>query len=371
MKNFKIFKGLVRKEFLHILRDWRSLTMLLGIPIILVLLFGSVMTMEIKDANIAIVDHAKDHDSKELINLISTSEFFKLAKYLDTSEEIDKEFKKGSIRMAFVFDKDFGYKLHHEGHAQIQLIADGSKILTSPSLISYGKIIINKHIASKNPPSGAGYYIIPTVRMMYNKNLNGRYMTVPGIMSTVILLVGALMTSLSITKEKELGTLELLLSTPINRFLIMFAKIIPYLITSFISALSIIWAAKYVFEVPISGSIGLLLLNTVLYILTALALGLLISTFANSQLTAMMITMTLLMLPTEVLSGMTFPTDSLPVVLQWLGKLLPATWFNIISKGILLQGAKADSLLFETSILVIMVMVFYFWSVIRFKPRLQ
>jgi len=369
-KNYYILKGLIVKEFIHILRDWRTLLLLLGMPGVLVLLFGFVMNVEIKDARVGIMDNARDKDSKYIINKISNSKFFKVVKYFNSEQEVDNEFKRGSINLVFVFSKNFSQDLHHKNQARVQLISDGSKLLSASTLVNYGSVIIKEYEQTLRKER-IDYLIIPEIRMFYNPNLDGRYMSLPGLMAFIIMIVSSLITSLSIAKEKELGTMELLLSTPVNRYFVMVSKIIPYLLTSFINALSIIWLCKYVFEIPIMGDIYLLFITTVLFILTSLALGLLISSWANSQLTALMIALNGLMLPTAILSGMTFPVDSLPLFLQWCSHLIPAKWYMIINRSILLQGATLNDLRLETAILAIMVVVFFVFSIIRFRPRVN
>jgi ABC-2 type transport system permease protein len=274
-KNYLILKGLVVKEFILIVRDWRTLILLLGMPGMLVLLFGFVMNIEIQDAKVAIMDNDKGKDSKYIINKISNSKFFKVEKYVNTEQEIDNEFKKGTIQLVFVFNKQFSYDLHHKNEARMQLISDGSKLMSASSLVNYGTAIIKEYEQTLRRES-LSYIIIPEIRMFYNPNLDGRYMTLPGLMAFIIMLVSSLITSLSIAKEKELGTMELLLSTPVNRYFVMIAKIIPYLLTSLINAFSIIWLCKYVFEIPIVGDINLLFITTALFIFTCVELGILI-----------------------------------------------------------------------------------------------
>lgn len=369
-KNYKILRGLIVKEFTHILRDWRTLILLLGMPGILVLLFGYVMNIEIEGADVGIIDNARDTDSEYIINKLENSGFFEVVKYLESEDDVDTEFKQGTMHMVFVFEKDFSYKLRHESEAHIQLITDGSKLLNVSTLVNYATAIIKEYQFSLSEQK-VDYLIIPEIRMFYNPNLDGRYMSLPGLMAFIIMIIASLIASLSIAKEKELGTMELLLSTPVNRYFVMFAKIVPYLVTCFINVLTIIWLSKYAFEIPIVGNLSLLLGTSVLFILTSLALGLLISSWANSQLTALMLALTGLMLPSALLSGMTFPINSLPLFLQWCSHLIPAKWFMIINRNTLLQGATLEDLRLEVLMLGVMVVVFFGLSIIRFRPRVN
>ena len=367
----KRFKGFVIKEFYHIFRDVRTVIILFGIPIAQLLLFGYVVTNEIKDAKIAIYDQSKDYLSAKLSQKILSSGFFELEKNLDNYNDIEKSFKEGKIKEIIIFEPNFAKNLEKNGIANIQIIADASEPNTANMLTNYTSAIINTFSREINPLAQQPLQIIAETRMQYNPDLKGVYMFVPGIMAMLLMLISALMTSISITREKELGTMEILLVSPLKPIQIIIGKVTPYVLLSFINAIVILLIGNFVFHVPIQGSIVLLLAESVLFILVALSLGILISCATNSQQIAMMISLVALMLPTILLSGFIFPIENMPLVLQWLCQLMPPKWFITIIKTIMLKGAGFAYVWKETLVLVGMMCVFILLSVKKFKIRLE
>ena len=366
----KRFKAFVRKEFYHIIRDWRTLIILVGMPIIQILLFGFAITNEIKDAKIAILDHAKDEHSTSIINKILSTEYFQLEKYLGNRAEIEPIFRKGKIKQVIIFDRNFGQNLEKEKRADIQIIADASDPNTATMLINYTQGIIGNYQAEKNILKNLPFLIKVHSEMFYNQELKGVYMFVPGLIAIILMLVSAMMTSISITKEKELGNMEILLATPMRPGLIIIAKVIPYLFLSFANALIILGLGYTVFGVPIHGSFVLLLMEMVLFVMAVLSLGIFISTVTNSQQVALMASLMGLMLPTMLLSGFIFPIENMPVPLQILSNIMPAKWFIIIIKNIMLKGTGLVFIWKETLIIIGFLVFFIGLSVKNFKPRL-
>lgn len=366
----KRFLGFLVKEFYHIFRDYRTMIILFGMPIAQILLFGFAIRNEIKDIKIAILDYSRDNVTQEISNKILSSGYFILSDNLFNEKELEEEFKKGTIKEILIFEQNFSENLYKTGKANIQLILDASEANLANMVMGYTNSILKEYqmeIAGKysNPPS-----ITTEVKMRYNPELKSVYMFVPGIMAIILMLVSALMTSISITREKELGTMEILLVSPLNPLMIIIGKVIPYLILGIVNAVVILLISANVFDVPVSGSNILLLAETVLFVITALSLGILISTLVNDQQTAMMISLAGLMLPTVMLSGYVFPIENMPVVLQWLSHILPAKWYVIIVKSIMLKGVGFGYIWKETLILAGMTLFLILLSIKKFKIRL-
>lgn len=367
----KRFLSFVKKEFLHIIRDFRTLLILFGMPVAQILIFGYAITNEIRDVKIAILDMSKDDATREISNKILSSGYFLLYDNLNSSAEIEPAFKRGTIKEVIVFEPSFGKNLEKEKSANIQIIADASDPNLANMMIGYTTSIIENYRASINEGKTLPSVINPEIKMRYNPNLKSVYMFVPGLMSVILLLVSALMTSISITKEKEMGTMEILLVSPLNPLQIIVGKVLPYLLLSLINTSVVLVLSKFVFRVPINGSIVLLAGMSILFLITSLSLGILISTLSNNQQTAMMISLAALMLPTIILSGYIFPIDNMPLMLRLLSNIIPSKWFIIIVRGIMLKGVNFSYIWSETLILILMTLFFLVISIKKFKIRLE
>lgn len=367
----KRFRAFIKKEFYHILRDWRTLIILFGMPVIQIMLFGFAITNEIKNANIAILDLSKDQYTQEITNKILASDYFILYKNLTNKNQIHQAFKEGKIKEVIVFEQDFARKLDKEHSASIQVISDATDPNTGTMLLNYTQAITGKYQMALNRTLNFPVQIAIEQKMLYNPELKGVYLFVPGLITIILMLISAMMTSISITREKEMGTMEVLLVTPMHPVEIIIAKVIPYLLLAFIDAIIVLIAGYFVFEVPIRGSLILLLLETILFIITALSLGIFISTITNSQQAALLASLMGLMLPVIILSGFIFPVANMPKVLQILSNFIPATWFIIIIKGIMLKGSVFLMIWKETLILFVFILVFTALSIKNYKIRLQ
>ncbi|HVA99267.1 MAG TPA: ABC transporter permease, partial [Bacteroidia bacterium] len=264
----------VKKEFYQVFRDPKTLIMLFGLPVVQIVLFGFALTNEIKYANMVVVDNAQDLASQQIINKIEGSKFFKVEKTLSNSSQIDAAFKTGKIKLAVVFPANFNNDLVHLNKASIQVIADASDPNTALTLTNYITSIVTDYQMQLSHNSPIPYTIIPEVRMLYNPDLRGAPNYVPGVMAMVLLLVCVMMTSVSIVREKELGTMEILLVSPVKPLMVIISKAIPYLILSWVNLAAILLLSVYALDVPIQGSILLLVFESTLLIMTALALGL-------------------------------------------------------------------------------------------------
>jgi ABC-2 type transport system permease protein len=361
----------VKKEFKHVFRDWRTLIMLFGLPIVQIVLFGFALTNEIKNAKIVVVDNAQDLASQQIINKIESSKFFYVQKAMLSPSQIDAAFKQGKIKLAVVFPANFNTDLLHLNQANIQVIADASDPNTATALTSYITSIVSDYQSQLTPNSTMPYTIVPEVRMLYNPDLAGAPDFVPGVMAMVLLLVCVMMTSVSIVREKELGTMEILLVSPVKPLMVIISKAIPYLVLSLVNLSVILLLSVYALHVPVKGSVLLLFGESTLLIIVALSLGLLISTVTKSQQSAMFASMIGMMLPTMLLSGYLFPIENMPIFLQVISNIVPARWYYIIVKDIMLKGLGFSAVWKETLILAGMALFFLTLSLRNFKIRLE
>ena len=362
----------IKKEFFHIFRDYRTMLILFGMPVVQVLLFGFAITNDINNAHIAILDHSKDVVTREITRKLLSSHYFLLDRYLKSNDDIENACKEGQIKEVIIFESDFAKKLKKENLANIQLILDASEPNTANILNAYTSGIINNYILTQMSQENAIPVSIGVEsKMLYNPELESVFMFVPGVITVLLMLVSAMMTSISITREKELGTMEALLVSPLKPLQIIIGKVTPYVVLSFINLITILVLSFFVFQMPVKGSIALLLAESLLFIIMALALGILISTVSHSQQEAMLLSMFALMLPTILLSGFIFPIENMPVILQYLSHLMPSKWFIIIIKNIMLKGVGFSYFWMETLIIFGMTLFFIGMSVKKFKIRLE
>jgi len=366
----KRFLGFLRKEFYHIFRDKRTLLILFGMPVVQVTLFGFAITNEIKNAPVSILDYSKDDVTRDLTKKLLSSGYFQLYENLSSEREIEQSFRKGKIKEVIVFGKNFAERLAKEGVADIQVLADATDPNTANTLFNYTRAIMLSYQQSLNAGKNLPVQINTEVKMMYNPGMKGVYMFVPGVIVIILMLVSALMTSVSIAREKELGTMEVLMVSPLRPYQIILGKVMPYMLLAFINTLIVLSLGKFVFGVPIKGNVVLLFGEGIIFILTALSLGILISTVAVNQQSAMMMSLMGLMLPTILLSGFIFPVTSMPLPLQVVSYIVPAKWFLQIIKDIMLKGADLRSIWQETLVLLGMALFFISLSMRRFKLRL-
>ena len=361
----------IKKEFYHIFRDSRSLLLLLIMPVALMVIFGFAITNEMRNNNLAVFDIAKDGASQKIISRFNASRYFDVVYNVNDASELERVFQKNIASLIIVIPSNFNTTLIATNKAQIQILADGSDPNTATSLTNYASSIISDFQHDLMKEANTPYQVLPLVKMMYNPELQGAYTFVPGVMGLILLLISTMMTSVSIVREKELGTMEILLVSPLPPLLIVLTKAIPYLLISIINVLTILGLSIFVLNLPVQGSFILLLLESILFIITCLALGLLISTASKTQQVAMLISLLGLMLPTMLLSGFIFPVENMPAALQYVSKIVPATWFIIIVKSVMLKGLGFASVWKETLVLLSMAFFFIIVSVKRFKIRLQ
>jgi len=366
------FLGFVKKEFLHIFRDYRTLFILFGIPVAQILIFGFAVNMDIKNAGVAFLDLSHDEITQKLSDKIISSGFFIKTEELLNYNDIDRVLKKGKTKAVIVFEQDFGRRLIREGKASLSIIADGSEPNTATLITNYSTAIVNDfNMGIVGSAMNSTMRIIPEVKMFYNSGLQSHFMFVPGVITLILILICALMTSVTITREKELGTMEVLLVSPLKPIQIILGKVTPYFLLSFINVLLILVLSWFVFGLPVKGSIILLLSESMLYILMSLSLGIVISTASSTMQQAIFISLIGLMLPTILLSGFIFPIENMPKIYDYVSMIVPPRYFIIIIKNIMIKGTGLAYIWKETLILTVMTIVFIGISVRKFKIRLE
>lgn len=377
----KQFIAFVHKEFCHIFRDVRTMLILLVMPIILIILFGYAITTEIQRVPIAVMDHSHNEVTLKMTERLKASEYFELYQSADNQREIETLFRQGKIYLAVVFPPNYG----NDSEAQIQILADATDPNQATQLTTFATTILSEQLGeSRNqtvastaqlyPPSTVntqlptGIHSIP--HLLYNPQMQGSYNFVPGVMGLILILICAMMTSVGIVREKETGTMEILLVSPLKPEYIILAKAIPYLLISLVNIVTMLLLSYFLLEVPIRGSLLLLIAISILYALVSLSLGLLISTIANTQQSAMLISGVVLMLPVILLSGMMFPIENMPKILQYISHIVPAKWYIIAIRDVMIKGLPISAVLPEISILSAMVVGLILLSVKRFNIRL-
>ena len=366
LKQLMVF---VRKEFLHVFRDERTLLVMFGIPIAQILIFGFALTNEVKNARILVVNPSNDIICQNLTEKIDASSYFTVTRVVQNTNGLENYFKSGEIKCALIFPQNFSSVTVE--HPQIQIITDATDPNFAKTIINYLSTIISTFLQQNKTAVVMPVQIKPEVRMLYNPSLNGSMNFVPGVIALIMMIVCTSLTAVSVVREKEMGTMEVLLVSPLKPILVLISKAVPYAVLSLVNLLLILLLSNLVLDVPIRGSIVLLVFECFLYILACLALGLMISNVASSQATAMLISMVGTFLPTLLLTGFLFPIENMPWIFQWISNIIPSRWFFIIVKSIMLKGLGLRDLWMETSILISMTVILLSISLKQFKTRLQ
>ena len=361
----------IRKEFFHVFRDKRTLLILFGIPIVEIILFGFALSSEVKNIGIAVLDNAQDVHSKQIIAKVQSNSRFQLKDAALNYKDFEEKFKSGEIVCGILIPAKFGSDLYKTDGAKIQVIVDNSALNTATSATNYLNTIIKNYQQELNPNVELYYQIIPEIRQLYNEKQNGSLNFIPGVIAFIFMIVSTALASVSVVREKEMGTMEILLVSPFRPLMVLMAKAIPYLVLSLVDLIIMLLLSVYLLDVEIKGSLLLLFAESTLFIITCLSLGLLISNITNSQQIAMLISMMGMMLPTVILSGFVFPLENMPKILQWFSYLIPSKYYYTIMKGVMLKGLGFSYVWKETLILVGMATVLLFFALKNFKIRLQ
>ena len=360
--SMKEFWSFIIKETQHIMRDRRTMMILFGMPIILMLIFGFAISTDVRNVRTVVVMSQIDHQTQRMINALDESEYFKVLYKVHTPAEAEQLIRNQKADMGIVFSTDFASK-----HGGVQLITDGTDPNMAQQYNNYASQIMGTqlmNVMQRKVPNAIA------LKMLYNPQMKSSYNFVPGIMGILLMLICAMMTSISIVREKERGTMEVLLVSPVRPFLIILAKAVPYLVLAFVVLLAILLMSRYVLFVPIAGSLWLILLVSTIYIFMALSLGLLISTIAKTQMAALLMSAVMLLMPCTMLSGMMFPIESMPHVLQWVAALIPPRYYISAMRKLLIMGVSFRYVLPEVITLLGMTTLFLTVALLKFNKRL-
>lgn len=363
-------RAFILKEFKHVFRDRKTLLLLFGMPVVQIILFGFAITNEIKNSRIIVIDQARNIWSHRLIGKIDANIYFDVTGIKNDPREVIRAFRANTAVAALILSPEFGSPDKLPDRAPYQILTDASDPNAASLITDYLSAIIASERTSEintRPP----LQIDTDVRMLYNPSLKGAYNFVPGVMALVLLLICVMMTSISIVREKELGTMEVLLVSPFKPVYVIIAKVIPYFVVSVINLVVILLLSVFMLDMPVKGDLLLLLAESALFITTALSLGLLISNITSSQQVAMLISLMGMMLPTILFSGFMFPIENMPWPLQLISNLVPSKWFYIIVRSIMIKGLGLLSIWKETLILLVMTLFFIGLSLKKFSVRLQ
>lgn len=368
----KQFQSFIQKEFYHIFRDKRTMLILLVMPIIMIILFGYAITNEVKNSRLAFLDLSKDEMTQQIKERFAANKYFAVAQDAANIEEINSLFLKDKIDLAIVFNEGFSSEVRHSGDMQLQILSDGTEPNQASLRTIYAQNILLSYLqeipSSKQIKST--FSIKTITRMMYNPQQKSEYNFVPGVIGLILILICVMMTSIAIVREKEMGTMEVLLASPLPPIYIVLAKLVPYLAISCLNLFTILMLSVFLLNIPVAGSIFCFVVVSLVYIVVALLLGLLISTLVNTQLAAMLLSL-LMIVPTVYLSGIAFPTESMPKLLQIVSNVVPARWYIEAARKLMIQGVEAKYVLKETCVLIFMALSLLCISWKTFKTRLQ
>jgi ABC-2 type transport system permease protein len=366
-------RGLLAKETYHILRDRRTLAVVVLMPVLQVIIFGYAIRTDVQDIRLAVVDAAPDAETLALRSRFAATDTFRLVPVGAAgarAEELDRLFQQGAVQAAVVFEPGLAERIGRGLPAHIQVITDAAEPNTSSVIEAYALAVVQGYEQELRTRSRA-VRLVPEVRTRFNPTRKSSNLFVPGLMAFVLTIISSLMTAISLTREKETGTMEALLVSPLRPWQIIVGKVTPYLAIGFVSVLGVILEARLVFDVPLRGSVVLLLGEGLLFILVSLSLGILISARTSSQRVAMMGALVGTMLPTMLLSGFIFPIDSMPWPLRAFSNLVPARWFVTVARGIMLKGVGLTYLWPETLVLLAMALSLLALSTRSFHERLE
>ena len=374
----KQFISFVIKEARHILRDKRTMLILFGMPVVLMLLFGFAITTDVKNVRTVVVTASMDHLTHQAVERLSASEYFNIVATVGTPREAEQMIRRQKADLAIVFGNNFASALNSlsaGGEVRkgggVQMMVDGADPNMAQQWTVYAQSILSQSVGGNHQAMSSPFANILGVRLLYNPQMRSAYNFVPAIMGMLLMLICAMMTSISIVREKERGTMEVLLVSPVKPLMVIVAKAVPYLILAICILVTILLMARFVLDVPLQGSLVWILLVSMIYILLALSLGLLISNIAQTQLVALLLSAMVLLMPVVMLSGMLFPVESMPVVLQWVSALVPPRYYIEAMRKLMIMGVGIGEVAKEVTVLVAMTVFFLAVSLAKFNKRLE
>ena len=347
-----IFFAFVIKEAKHILRDKRTMLILFGMPVVLMLLFGFAITTDVKNVRTVVVCSEMSPRTQQAVERLSQSEYFIITQTVNTPHEAEQLIRNQKADMALVFAQDRG----------VQIMVDGC----DPNMAQQWTTYAQQTLA----PANSSLFTLHS-SLLYNPQMRSAYNFVPAIMGMLLMLICAMMTSISIVREKERDTMEVLLVSPVKPLMVIIAKAVPYLVMAFAILITILLMARFVLEVPLAGSLFWIIIVSLIYILLALSLGLLISNVAQTQLVALLLSAMVLLMPVVMLSGMLFPVESMPAVLQWISAVVPPRYYIQAMRKLMIMGVGIREVAQEVAILSGMTILLLTVALKKFKQRLE
>ena len=347
-----IFFAFVIKEAKHILRDKRTMLILFGMPVVLMLLFGFAITTDVKNVRTVVVCSEMSPRTQQAVERLSQSEYFIITQTVNTPHEAEQLIRNQKADMALVFAQDHG----------VQIMVDGC----DPNMAQQWTTYAQQTLA----PANSSLFTLHS-SLLYNPQMRSAYNFVPAIMGMLLMLICAMMTSISIVREKERDTMEVLLVSPVKSLMVIIAKAVPYLVMAFAILITILLMARFVLEVPLAGSLFWIIIVSLIYILLALSLGLLISNVAQTQLVALLLSAMVLLMPVVMLSGMLFPVESMPAVLQWISAMVPPRYYIQAMRKLMIMGVGIREVAQEVAILSGMTILLLTIALKKFKQRLE
>ncbi len=356
------FLSFIIKETHHILRDKRTVMILFGMPIVMMLLFGFAIANDIKNVKVVLVNSSSDKTTQTIVDRLNASEYFSVIQKVATPAEAEQLMRSKKADIAVVFSQNFANH-SHDNTARIQVITDAADPNTAIQEDSYVQQVIQNGIATGITPA--------SLKLLYNPQMKSAYNFVPGIMGLLMMIICAMMTAVSIVREKERGTMEVLLVSPVRPIMIIIAKAVPYFVLSIVIISCILLLSRYVLDVPIAGSIFWIFTVSLLYILMALSLGLLISVVAKTQLVAILASAMMLLLPTLLLSGLIYPVESMPAILQYISQIIPAKWYISAMRKLMIMGVDVSKVITEIAVLAGITLFLLIVALKKFNNRLE
>ncbi len=362
-------RGFMRKEVLHLLRDRQTLMILIFFPLLQVIIFGYAVRTDVRSIPVAVIDPTPGPSSNALLDRLAASEVFDLVVVQRSSVPLEQQFRDGEVRQALILPRDLDRLIAGGGMVTVGLVTDASDPNTSQMMQGYASVMLSGWYRDA---AGAGNspHVELLTRMRFNPSLASVNLFVPGLIAFVLTIISALMTAVALTREKEVGTMEMLLVSPLRPWQIVAGKVTPYVALGLLNALMVFVAARIIFDIPMRGGLVLLAVSCLLYTIVALAIGIVISTAAATQRAAQIAALAGMLLPTMMLSGFIFPVSALPVPLQLVSNVVPARWFLAILRGVMLTGAGLHELWQELLILVVMAVVLLSVGIRRLAERL-
>ena len=372
------FFAFVRKEFLHIFRDKRTLLVLIGLPTALIVLFGFAISTEIRNVNVGLLSADDDVYVTRLMEKIDRSEYFTYVGAFRSEAGLDEAMRRGQVDAALIFGKDFMSSLYSPEGADVAVVVDAVNPNNASMEVMYLSGMISDYfkddivsMASYRQQMPTTGRLTPNLRMLYNPQLKSSYNFVPGIMGLILMLICALMTSVSIVREKETGSMEVLLVSPVRPINIVIAKMIPYFVVACVVLVNILLLTIFVLKVPVAGSFFWMILVSVIYIILSLGIGMLVSTLVRTQIIATLICGMIFLVPVMMFSGMLYPIESMPEPLQWFAQIIPAKWFIEAIRKIMIEGTPVRYVTKEILILTAMAVVVFTAAVAKFNDKLD